>query len=65
MVYLALDELLARAGKTKYWLAKELGTDYNSVNKWLTKKSVFIKLETIDKICELFQCEPKDVIKRK
>lgn len=64
MVYLAVDELLEKNNKTKYWLAKNIGTDYKSINKWVDNQSSFIKLETIDKLCEVFNCEPKDIIKR-
>lgn len=65
MVYLAIDELLKKHNKSRYWLSKEIGTDFNTINKWVENKNSFIKLESIDKICEIFNCEPKDVIKRK
>ena len=65
MVYLAIDELLEKNGKTRYWLSKEIGTDFGTINKWCTNQNTLIALESIDKICEAFGCEPGDVVKRK
>ena len=35
-----IDEDLRRMGKTRYWLAKETGRDYQLVYYWLKNKSV-------------------------
>ncbi len=65
MIYLAIDELLKKYNRSRYWLSKEIGTDFSTINKWVKNESIFIKLESIDKLCEAFHCEPKDLIKKK
>ena len=54
-------ELLHRKNKTRYWLVKQMQTDYNSVNKMCGNEVVSIHLETIEKLCGVLECEPNDL----
>jgi putative transcriptional regulator len=61
MIKLNVMELLNRKGKTKYWLVKQLQTDYNSVNKICNNYVTSLHLETIRKLCKVLECEPNDL----
>lgn len=40
------------------------GLDRTSVSKLYHDKSKMISFETLDKLCDLFECEPSDVLKQ-
>ncbi len=54
-IFIVLEE----QGKNKAWLRKN-GFNANTVD-WLLKNKD-IKMSTIDKICDLLQCEPCDIL---
>lgn len=62
MVRFKLDEALKNQAKTRYWLAKETGTDFNTINGIVNNKSKAIHLHTIDKICNALQCDIPDIL---
>jgi len=61
MIKLRVMELLEEKNKTRYWLVKELQTDYNSVNKICNNLVVSLHLETIEKLCKALDCKPNDL----
>jgi len=61
MIELNVMKLLEEKGKTRYWLVKELQTDYNSVNKICNNLVVSLHLETIEKLCKTLECTPNDL----
>lgn len=63
MIKLRIDELLKENKKSKYFLVKELNTNYTVINKMLETKTTGINFDTIDKLCKLFQCYPGDLFK--
>lgn len=65
MVYLNIKEMLKKRGKTKYWLVKEMESDYQTVGAMMDNKTTKIKFETIEKLCTLLECTPNDIIKFK
>ena len=40
-------------------------SDYPTIDAMLDNETVSIRFETIDKLCRILECEPKDLIKRK
>ncbi len=65
MVYLNIKELLKKNKKTKYWLVKEMESDYQSVTKMMNNETKGIRFDTIEKLCNILNCEPNDLIKLK
>ena len=61
MIELNVMKILEKKGKTRYWLVKELQTDYNSVNKMCNNSVVSLHLETIEKLCTVLDCTPNDL----
>ena len=56
MVYLNLKQLLKDSGKSKYWLVRQLDTNYTSLNKMLDNETSSISFAMIDKLLKLFDC---------
>jgi len=61
MVQLNVNALLKKAGKSRYWLVKQLDTDYKSVNKLCNNQTAGIKFETLDRLKKTFQCDFNDL----
>lgn len=61
MIYLNLKYLLKENGKTKYWLVKQLESNYTVINNMLEDRTTGIKFETIHKLCKIFTCTPNDL----
>ena len=61
MVKLTVMDLLRQQNKTRYWLVKQMQTDYNSVNKICNNEIIALHLETIEKLCKAFNCTPNDL----
>ena len=64
MVYLNIKELLKEKRKSKYWLVKEMESDYQTIGAMMENQTISIRFETIDKLCRILECDPKDLIKR-
>jgi len=65
MIKLRIEQLLQEQDKSKYWLVKKLESNYTVINKMLANETTSISFETIDKLCEIFQCQPGDLFIRK
>lgn len=65
MVYLNVKELLEKKGKSKYWLVKNMESDYVTIGAIIDSTSTSIKFETLEKLCTLLECTPNDIIKIK
>lgn len=65
MVYLNIKQLLKEKGKTTYWLVKEMESSYQTINPMINNETAGIRFDTIDKLCKILDCQPKDLIKRK
>lgn len=65
MIYLNVKELLEKKGKSKYWLVKNMESDYITIGAIIDSKSTSIKFETLEKLCDLLECTPNDIIKIK
>ena len=63
MIMLNIQELLDKSQHSEYWLVKKLGSDYKYVDKLLENKTTAISFAMMEKLCEIFNCEPKDLFK--
>ena len=61
MIMLTVAELLEQKNKTRYWLVKQMQTDYNSINKICDNTVTSLHLETIEKLCKILECTPNDL----
>lgn len=65
MIKLRIDELLKEQNKSKYALVKTLNSNYTVINDMIANKKTGINFDTLDKLCDFFECEPKDLFERK
>lgn len=65
MVYLRIKELLDEQKKSKYWFIKHMEGSYRSLSNMMDNKTVSIRFDTIDKLCDVFDCEIGEIIARK
>lgn len=61
MIKLNVLELLEKAGRTKYWLYKQLGMSYQNYNKMIMNQTKSIRYENIETICLLLSCTPNEL----
>lgn len=62
MVYLQIQELLKKKGKTKYWLTNKLGKSHQSVSNLMKKDLSGIHFDTLEQLCNIFDCEVGELI---
>ena len=65
MVQLIIKELLNEQKKTKYWFIKHMEGSYRSLSNMMDNKTTSIRFDTIDKLCDIFNCEVGEIIERK
>ena len=65
MIQLKIKEMLKKQKKTKYWLIKNMQSGYQAMNKMINNETSSIKFETLDKMCDLLNCEVSDLVVRK
>ncbi len=65
MIYIAINEVLKQKKKTKYWFIKNMEKSYQSLSNLINNQSTGIQFANLDRICNLLNCEPGDIIKRK
>ena len=65
MIYINVEQILKKQKKSKYWFVKNMGGSYQSISNMMDNISTSIHFETLERICELLDREPGDVIKRK
>ena len=63
MIEIRVDELLAERRRTFYWLAKETGISHSTLWRLKKGKSVGINFATLERICQLLECQPGDVLR--
>lgn len=57
-------ELLEERHKTKYWLYIQLGMSYQNFNNMVMNRTKSIRYDTLDALCQIFECEPSDLFER-
>ena len=61
MVKLNLIPLLERAGRTKYWMNKQLGMSYQNFSRMANNQTKSIRYDTIETICLCLDCTPNEL----
>jgi len=63
MIYIRLNEMLEKKGKSLYWLAANAGVPYPTLWKLGKKESQSsINLHVLSKICAALDCLPGDLL---
>jgi putative transcriptional regulator len=62
MIEIQLDELLKTRGRSFYWLAKQTGISHTTVWRLKKAKALGINFDTLEKLCEVLECQPGDVL---
>lgn len=61
MIKMNIIELLAKKGKTKYWLNKQLGMSYVNFSRMVNNQTKSIQLARIETLCQLLECTPNEL----
>lgn len=61
MLHFNVQKLLKEKGKTRYWLVKQMGTNYPTVNKICDDESKSIRLDTLEKLMKVLDCRIEDL----
>lgn len=61
MVKLNLKNLLKETKHTKYWLVQKTGSSYQTINKMVNNETKSIRFETLNRLCEIFDCDIQDL----
>jgi len=65
MIEVRLKQLLEDRGRTRYWLAKESGIDYDTLARIeRAEHTNRIELRVLDEICRALECQPGDLLVR-
>ncbi|MBA2502253.1 MAG: helix-turn-helix domain-containing protein [Pyrinomonadaceae bacterium] len=63
VIEIRVDKLLKGRGRTFYWLAKETGISHSTLWRLKKGKSVGIIFATLERICQVLNCQPGDVLR--
>ena len=65
MIEVRLKQILEKQGRTRYWLAKESGIDYDTLARIeRAEHTNRIELRVLDEICKALDCQPGDILVR-
>lgn len=62
MVYFRIKELLKQKKKSKYWFIKNMEGGYQSLSHLMDNQTKAIHFETLEKMCDLLDCEIGELI---
>ena len=65
MIYVRVNEILKEKKKSKYWFIKNMEGGYQSLSHLMNNETISIHFETLEKMCDILECEPGDIIIRK
>ena len=65
MIQLNVKELLKKQKKSKYWFIKNMEGGYQSLSRMMENQTSSIRFETLEKMCDLFDCVVADILVRK
>jgi putative transcriptional regulator len=65
MIQINVKELLKKQKKTKYWFVKQMEGGYQSLTRMMENQTSGIRFDTLEKMCDIFDCEIGDIIVRK
>jgi putative transcriptional regulator len=62
MIEIRVDHILESRGRSFYWLAKQTGISHTTLWRLKKGKALGINFETLEKICQTLECQPRDVL---
>ena len=62
MIEIRIDKLLGNRGRSFYWLANETSISHTTLWRLKKGKALGINFETLEKICQVLECQPGDVL---
>ena len=62
-IRIALKDVLEQKGKTRYWLAKETGIHFKTIDSYYKNKIKRYEADSILKMCIALDCQIADMIK--
>lgn len=62
MVYFRIKEILKKKKKTKYWFIKNMEGGYQSLSNLMNNETKAIHFDTLERICNLLECEIGELI---
>lgn len=62
-IYLNLNKMIIRKGMTSKELAEKIGITEANLSHIRTGQIKAVRFSTLNKLCELLECEPGDIIK--
>ena len=65
MIYVRINEILKEKKKTKYWFVKNMEGGYQALTRLMENQTSSIRFDTLEKMCDLFDCEIGEIIVRK
>lgn len=65
MIQVKVNELLKKQKKSKYWFVKNMEGGYQALTRLMENQTSSIRFDTLEKMCDLFDCEIGDIIVRK
>lgn len=57
-----IDVMLSSRGKSRYWLAKEVGVAYPTMMRLCNNQTESVKFSILEKICIALNCDPNDIL---
>jgi len=64
MIDIKIKSILKTKNKSKYWLVKNMGGGYQAISRLMNNETTGIYFDTLDKLCEILECTPGDIIKK-
>lgn len=61
-MYVNINNILEIQNRTKYWLAKEIGCNYQSLVKLCNNETNSVSFALLEDICTCLNCELSDVL---
>ena len=62
LIRIKLDKYLKQVGKTRYWVAKNTGMDFQTIDKYYKNKVVRYDSYILARICDCLECDISDII---
>ena len=65
MIYVRVKEILKEQNKSKYWFIKNMEGGYQALSHLMNNETTAIRFDTLEKICNILNCTPGDIIKKR
>ena len=62
LVYVRVKEILKEKKKTKYWFVKNMEGGYQALSYLMDNQTTGIHFDTLEKMCNLLDCEIGELI---